>query len=61
MQWLTELLLFETLKLLLFIGDRYIAADISLTCRTAVFDIFLGNDKSRTKKKKKSRIKISFK
>lgn len=59
MQWLTELLLFETLKLLLFIGDRYIAADISLTCRTAVFDIFLGNDKSRTKKK--SRIKISFK
>lgn len=41
----------ETLKQLLFIGDRYIAIGISLTRRTAAFHIFLGNGKSRNKKK----------
>lgn len=40
----------ETPKQLLFIGDRYIAVDIALTCRTTAFDIFLGNGKSRNQK-----------
>jgi len=41
----------EMLKQLLFIADRYIAIDISLTCGTTAFDIFLGNSKSRKQKK----------
>lgn len=48
----------EMLKQLLFIGDRYIAIGISLTCRTTTFQIFLGNGKSRNQKNKQDKKKI---